>query len=173
MSPNRCVLRLIDEAATLAAGDALGAALVAPAVIHLDGDLGAGKTTLARAAIQHHEPTMRVKSPTYALIETYTLRGLTVHHLDLYRIRDQSELEALSLRELLADVLLIEWPEKGGFSTPSADLVIRLAHADEGREIALEPTTTIGIQIAAHLQHILQGDTHEQSADDGFVTKKT
>lgn len=157
----------------MAAGHALGAALHAPCVIHLQGDLGAGKTTLARAAIQCHKPDTRVKSPTYSLIETYSLRALTVHHVDLYRIRDESEIEALSLPELLGDVLLIEWPEKGGASTPAADLVIRLAYAEEGRRIGWDPLSSKGRKVSAHLQHTLHNDTHKSSAGDGFVTKKT
>ena len=113
---------LPDLAATQAFAARMAHALQAPLAIGLVGDLGAGKTALARALIQTLAPGMRVKSPTYALVESYELPGLHLHHLDLYRIRRPDELAELGLAELAgADaILLIEWPDRGGDQTPSA-----------------------------------------------------
>ncbi|MEO6066064.1 MAG: tRNA (adenosine(37)-N6)-threonylcarbamoyltransferase complex ATPase subunit type 1 TsaE [Lysobacterales bacterium] len=158
----RCDLE--DEQATLAFGAALACALPTsrPCVIWLRGDLGAGKTTLARGAIQHFDPGARVKSPTYALIETYALHDFTLHHLDLYRVRDPSELEALGLREFADDLLLIEWPERGGGATPVADIELLLRHTDSGqRHLEAVAPAVYGEQILSELQQVLQRTGYE------------
>ncbi len=119
------------------------AARLAPALrdggtLYLRGDLGAGKTTFARALLQALGVDARIKSPTYSLIESYRVGGLDIHHLDLYRIADPGELEWLGLAELSDGVslVLVEWPERGAGSLPSADLQLRLDHADGGRDLA-------------------------------------
>lgn len=151
----RC--NLPDAQATMAVGAAIARALPAPCVIWLRGDLGAGKTTLARGAIQYFDPSARVKSPTYALMETYELESFTLHHLDLYRVRDPSELEPLGLREFADDVLLIEWPEQGGDATPGADIDVCLRHTDgEQRGLALVARTDRGKPVLRQLRHFLQ-----------------
>ena len=116
------------------------------AVIHLDGDLGAGKTTLVRGFIQGLGHKGRVKSPTYTLIEPYEVAGRRLQHLDLYRLADPEELEYLGLRDTLdgETILLVEWPEKGGELLPPADLRIVIDHLDEGRRVTLEPLTSLG-----------------------------
>lgn len=137
---------LADDAATIRLGAALAAALVPGIVVHLSGELGAGKTTLARALIQALAPGTRVKSPTYTLVEPYELAPFALHHLDLYRIGDPSELDALDVRELGARgaVLLVEWPERGGSALPPADLSIALDYAGEGRRARLEARSGAG-----------------------------
>lgn len=119
------------------------AARLAPALrdggtLYLRGDLGAGKTTFARALLQALGVDARIKSPTYSLVESYRVGGLDIHHLDLYRIADPGELEWLGLAELsdAASLVLVEWPERGAGSLPSADLQLRLDHADTGRDLA-------------------------------------
>jgi tRNA threonylcarbamoyladenosine biosynthesis protein TsaE len=104
--------------------------------LYLRGDLGAGKTTFARALLQALSVDARIKSPTYSLIESYRVGGLDIHHLDLYRITDPGELEWLGLAELsdAASLVLVEWPERGAGSLPAADLEVRLDHADVGRD---------------------------------------
>ena len=104
-----------------------------PLVIYLKGDLGAGKTTFARAYIHALGFSGYVKSPSYGLLETYEVSGQTVLHLDLYRIEDPEELEFLALRDLFGDraVLLVEWPDRGRGHLPVPDLVL---HFDEDRE---------------------------------------
>jgi tRNA threonylcarbamoyladenosine biosynthesis protein TsaE len=137
---------LADEAATLALGRLLAPALDPPLVIFLRGDLGAGKTTLARGvlrALGHEGP---VKSPTYTLVESYDLDRVTVHHLDLYRLGDPSELEAVGLRELLDPTALvfIEWPERGEGWLPKPDIEVTLAHLRAGRRARLRAHTARG-----------------------------
>lgn len=127
-----------DEAALVAFARQLAPHLAGGGVIHLSGDLGAGKTTLARALLTALGVTGRIKSPTYSLIESYALPSLTAHHLDLYRIADPGELEWLGLDELEsggANLVLVEWPERGVGALPAADLHLALAHAPLGRSL--------------------------------------
>jgi tRNA threonylcarbamoyladenosine biosynthesis protein TsaE len=131
---------LADEAATQGLGARLAAHLPAGVVLYLDGDLGAGKTTLARALIQHLVPGARVKSPTYSLVETYDIPHGVLHHLDLYRIADPGEFDYLGLDDAGA-TWLIEWPERGGDRIPPADLILRLRHDGDGRVARLEAVT--------------------------------
>ena len=108
-----------------------------PLVLFLRGDLGAGKTTFARAYIHALGFAGYVKSPSYGLLETYRAGGQTVLHLDLYRIEDPEELEYLALRDLFdaSAVLLVEWPDRGGDRLPAADLVLDFDESDEVRFI--------------------------------------
>jgi len=107
------------------------------AAIYLSGDLGAGKTTWVRGFLGACGVTAVVRSPTYTLIELYDLGALTAVHLDLYRLQDESELEALGLRDWARPgyLWLIEWPERGLARLPRADLCVVLTAR---REPALE-----------------------------------
>jgi tRNA threonylcarbamoyladenosine biosynthesis protein TsaE len=109
----------------------------APLVIWLEGDLGAGKTTFARALIRALGYKGRVKSPTYGLLEQYQLGSLQVLHMDLYRISDPGELEFLGLADLLDEqtILLIEWPGKGGQWLPDPDFIFNFSYAVTGRDL--------------------------------------
>ena len=109
----------------------------APLVIWLEGDLGAGKTTFARALIKALGHKGRVKSPTYGLLEQYQLGLLQVLHMDLYRINDPGELEFLGLEDMLDEktILLIEWPDKGGQWLPQPDFIFRFSYATRGRDL--------------------------------------
>lgn len=128
-------------------------ALVPGMVVHLRGELGAGKTTFARALIRALTPGLRVKSPTYTLVETYALPGFALHHLDLYRLASPEELEYLGVRELASpdDVLLVEWPEKGGDALPRADVELRLAHAGAKRNLDAAASSARGEPVLARL----------------------
>jgi tRNA threonylcarbamoyladenosine biosynthesis protein TsaE len=130
------VLTLADEAATLALGFRLAPALDPPQVVYLKGDLGAGKTTLARGILRALGYSGPVKSPTYALVESYDLERQTVHHLDLYRLGEPAELEALGIRDMLdpTALLLVEWPERGAGWLPPADFEVQLVHQSQGRQ---------------------------------------
>ena len=118
------VVRNEEAVAVLAAKFAVSAET--PVVIYLRGDLGAGKTTFARAYIQSLGFSGYVKSPSYGLLETYEAGGQKILHLDLYRIEDPEELEYLALRDLFDDdsVLLVEWPDRGKHHLPGPDLVL-------------------------------------------------
>jgi tRNA threonylcarbamoyl adenosine modification protein YjeE len=123
---------LADAAATGRLGAALARALgEGGAVLYLSGELGAGKTTLARALLQALGYAGHVRSPTYTLVEPYELQGRRVFHLDLYRLAAAEELEYLGLRDLdpAQDLILVEWPEltrrpagrPGCWGSPSAE----------------------------------------------------
>jgi tRNA threonylcarbamoyladenosine biosynthesis protein TsaE len=127
----------LDEAALVDLARALAPALAAGGVVYLRGDLGAGKTTFARALLQALGVGERVKSPTYSLIESYDAGGLETHHLDLYRIADPEELEWLGLDGLWRPgaLVLVEWPQRGGGLLPTADLELELRHAGAHRDM--------------------------------------
>lgn len=117
--------------------------------VYLEGDLGAGKTTLVRGMLRGLGYSEAVTSPTFTLVETYRLRGMDVHHIDLYRIEHPEELEAIGLRDLLTpqSVCLIEWPERGAGLLPPADVRITLEYLDGERRVVwqsatVEPTDT-------------------------------
>lgn len=138
-------LHLPDTEATDALGAALACTRPAQAVLHLRGDLGAGKSTLARALLRTLGVTGAIRSPTYTLVERYPLsEGGEAWHLDLYRIGDAGELEFLGLDGEEATLWLVEWPERGGGALPGADLQIELGVDGPGRSATLTATTATG-----------------------------
>jgi len=144
---------LPDETATAALAARFAAAIDDGLVLYLDGELGAGKTSFARALLGALGVGERVKSPTYSLVESYRAGTRTAWHLDLYRIADPGELEWLGLDALgdPAALLLVEWPERGTGALPPADLVLHLAYAGSGREARAEPRSTRGDALLARL----------------------
>lgn len=117
-------------------------------VIGLSGDLGAGKTSWVRALLRQLGHTGRVPSPTYTLLERYVLDGITIVHLDLYRLAAPDELEFLGLRDWLAEPdtwLLAEWPERGGSWAGTLDLIIEFAITGaDSRRLRFVPHTAAG-----------------------------
>ena len=130
-------LFLPDTDATEALGQALARTRPAVAVVHLRGDLGAGKSTLARALLRALGVAGAIRSPTYTLVERYPVEGGEAWHLDLYRIGDAGELEFLGLDEGAAVLWLVEWPERGGAALPRADLQVDLSVEGNGRAARL------------------------------------
>ena len=116
-------------------------------VVYLTGDLGAGKTTLARGFLHALGVTGAIRSPTYTLLETYEIPGVTVVHLDLYRLQDTAELEPLGLRDLALPgyVWLIEWPERGEGRLPAADVHIALTVGEGAHQIVLRGLSEPGV----------------------------
>nr|CAA6811831.1 MAG: TsaE protein, required for threonylcarbamoyladenosine t(6)A37 formation in tRNA [uncultured Thiotrichaceae bacterium] len=116
-------------------------------VIALQGDLGAGKTTLVRGLLQALGHTGIVKSPTYTLVEPYQLNERDVYHFDLYRLGEPDELEYIGFRDYFSStsVCLIEWPERGGNYVPVADIQLIISMIDAGRKIKLNHTKNINI----------------------------
>jgi tRNA threonylcarbamoyladenosine biosynthesis protein TsaE len=148
------VFDLADSGVTEALGASLARSYrgVAPSagvppggVLYLRGDLGAGKTTCARSLLRALGVVGPVRSPTYTLVETYELAGLTCVHVDLYRLQTHTEVDELGLRDLVgACLLLVEWPEKGGAALPPADLELLLNYAGNGRQARLTAATPLG-----------------------------
>lgn len=110
------------------------------AVVFLDGDLGAGKTTLARGILGGMGHRGAVTSPTYTLVEHYSPPGREVYHFDLYRLRDPAELEMTGLRDLLdgAAILLVEWPQRARGRLPQPDFQVEIRHHGRGRRVRVE-----------------------------------
>ena len=136
---------LSDADATERFGGQLARTLPPKAVVHLHGDLGAGKSTLARALLRALGVTGTIRSPTYTLVEQYPLPvGGMALHLDLYRIGDAGELEFLGLDPAEARLWLVEWPERGVGALPAADLEVRLAVEGEGRRCLLRAHSGAG-----------------------------
>ena len=106
---------------------------VAGWTILLQGELGSGKSTLARAMLRESGHSGAVPSPTYTLIEPYELPGLSVYHIDLYRIADEEELDYLGWSDLEDGLRLIEWPERVPGLAANADVLIGLAYEGAGR----------------------------------------
>jgi tRNA threonylcarbamoyl adenosine modification protein YjeE len=120
---------LSDEAGTVRLAEDLAAILAPGDLIALSGDLGAGKSTLARALLRAiaDDDDLEVPSPTFTLVQTYDLDRLSVSHFDLYRLEEPEELEELGLGELLeTGAALVEWPELGGDLLPEGALWLRL-----------------------------------------------
>uniref|UniRef100_UPI003341D33D tRNA (adenosine(37)-N6)-threonylcarbamoyltransferase complex ATPase subunit type 1 TsaE n=1 Tax=Castellaniella defragrans TaxID=75697 RepID=UPI003341D33D len=145
-------MTLADEAATVAlaqrlaplllGGDA-GAAAPSPPPggrIHLRGDLGAGKTSLARALLRAVGVQGRIKSPSYALLESYNISNLYCYHFDFYRFSDGQEWQDAGFRELFDEnaIILIEWPEQAGTRLPPPDLDMLLEYAGTGRRVSID-----------------------------------
>ncbi len=133
------LVELEGESATLALGRSIAHALPeGPFILYLYGRLGAGKTALVRGILRglgHEGP---VQSPTYSLVVHYPLNGYRVHHFDLYRLGDPEELEFIGGREYFdtAELVIIEWPERGAGHLPCADMDIHLHYVDAGRRRA-------------------------------------
>ena len=156
-SSNEYLAELPDEAATLAFGAQLAQTLQAGLVIYLHGDLGAGKTTLTRGLLRGLGFSGKVKSPTYTLVEPYTISSLYLYHFDLYRFADPYEWEEAGFRDYFNrdSVCLIEWPEKAAGLLPAPDLLIRLAPSGTGRSVEIAAQSEAGTLCLTTLTEIL------------------
>lgn len=122
-------------------------------VVYLNGELGAGKTTLTRSIVQAFGYQGNVKSPTYTFVEEYDLSPYTLYHFDLYRLADPDELEFIGIRDYFRaqTICLLEWASRGKGMIPNADLVIQIDYAGQGRKISLLPQSPHGQQIIAKI----------------------
>jgi tRNA threonylcarbamoyladenosine biosynthesis protein TsaE len=140
---------LSDAEAQSAFGARLARVVPPRFVVYLEGELGAGKTTLTRGLLRGlgHQGTAR--SPTYTLLEPYLLAGHQVVHLDLYRLGDPQELEYLGLRDLLAEdaIWMVEWPERGRGALPPPDLRLVIGVLTAGRSLCVCAETALGCQV--------------------------
>src|SRR5438093_199963 len=141
-------ISLPDAAATLRAGEALAGGVAAGRVLHLRGELGTGKTTVVRGLLRGLGYTGRVKSPSYALVEPYSISRLNLYHFDFYRFKDQTEWLSSGFREYFnADsVCLVEWPERSGTLLSPPDLDVAMVFAGDGRWWLLHSHSCCGEQ---------------------------
>ena len=139
-------LFLKDAGATEALGAALARVLAARTggVIYLQGDLGAGKTTLARGLLRALGVTGAIRSPTYTLMELYRTPAREVLHMDCYRLSDPLELHNLGLADYPTDrtLWLVEWPERGIGVLPPVDIVMRIESEETGRNLLISGLST-------------------------------
>lgn len=141
---------LVGESATRECAAKFAELCRPPLVIHLQGDLGSGKTTFARGFINKLGHNGKVKSPTFTLVESYDLNEMRLYHFDLYRLNDPLELEYIGVRELEGEpdvICLIEWPERGGKELSVADLVIDLEYQGASRVLGYQANSTKGQMI--------------------------
>ena len=122
----------------------------------LEGELGAGKSTFARALIKAMGHDGTVPSPTYTLVEPYQLSGRTVYHIDLYRITDEVELRYLGWTELEDGFRLVEWPDRAPGLANTADLKIQLSYAGDGRNAGITALSPRGKGVVAQLEGSLK-----------------
>ncbi len=153
---------LADEEATVLMGNKMASLVKSDLnhgiVVYLNGDLGAGKTTLTRGFVQGMGHVGHVKSPTYTLVEPYDLADWQVYHFDLYRLGDPEELEFMGIRDYFNDncCCFIEWPEKGVGVLAKADITINLAYDGEQRNIDFHAHTPFGKTLLMALDMALE-----------------
>ncbi len=129
--------------------------VLSPLVMTFQGEIGMGKTTFIRALLRALGVTEAVKSPTFSLVEHYEISSIQsiVHHVDLYRIHDETELEYIGFRDLFTSnaVSCIEWPEKAPSSLESVDIAFSFTRQDEGRQMIIEAKSARGVKLIGHL----------------------
>jgi len=159
---NTVRIELADEAATQAVGRQLAEAVhtLPGALIALEGQLGAGKTTLTRALLRALGVEGAIRSPTYTLVEPYRIGGLQVLHMDLYRIADPDELEMLGVSDMPPSeaLWLVEWPQMGQGWLPAADLALLLELSESGGRVltATSAPTVAGRYLGQQLADFAQ-----------------
>lgn len=146
-------IRIESADAMEALGAKLAAAATVPLHIHLSGALAAGKTTLVRGLVHAFGIAGAVKSPTFTLVESYSLEGLNIHHFDLYRLADAEELEFIGIDDYFtaSNIVLVEWPERGQGVLPPADLSLAITIRGESREVVVSGLSEAGIKVMSDI----------------------
>jgi len=144
---------LATEAELVALGRQLAPVLADVCLIGFSGDLGAGKTTLVRGLLQALGHEGAVTSPTFTIVEPYTLGPRSIFHFDLYRLQDPQELEDIGWREYFQPgrLCLVEWPEKAHGLLPVADIDVMIQKLNTGRRVVLNSQTLAGDAVIAAL----------------------
>jgi tRNA threonylcarbamoyladenosine biosynthesis protein TsaE len=135
-----------DETAMTTLGGHLAGVTGGRGTLFLEGDLGAGKTTLSRGIVRGFGHAGPVKSPTFTLMEPYELPNATLYHFDLYRLADPEELEFMGIRDYFEGnaLCLIEWPAKGAGVLPKPDLTITISAHEQGRRVEMRAASLSG-----------------------------
>jgi tRNA threonylcarbamoyladenosine biosynthesis protein TsaE len=128
-----------DEKAMISLGIAVADSLLPGTVVFVEGELGAGKTTLVRGILRGLGHEGIVVSPTYTLVEPYQCGEIPVYHFDLYRLNTPDELETIGVRDMIhsKSICLVEWPDRGAGVLPAADMQIRISYDGAGRKVAV------------------------------------
>ena len=148
-SPPLLTVELADADLTEGWAGHLAQQAVTPLAIHLEGDLGAGKTTFSRGFLRGLGFEGSVKSPTYTLVEPYEIGSVAVYHCDLYRLADPSELTYLGFTDYLSEqaIFLVEWPSRGAWMLPAPDVTLHLEVAAVGRRLRLWAHSATGFAV--------------------------
>ena len=146
---------LADDTASIALGQQFASNIPEQQfIIHLQGDLGAGKTTFSRGLIQALGHDGNVKSPTYTLVEHYQLNDRDIFHFDLYRLVDPEELDYLGIDDYFAGnaICLIEWPQNAANNLPKPDILIELSYLKSGRNVQITGFSESGKDLLKNLK---------------------
>jgi tRNA threonylcarbamoyladenosine biosynthesis protein TsaE len=137
---------LSDETVCERLAAAMATCLEFPATLTFRGEIGAGKTTFIRAMLRALGVKGAIKSPTFSLVESYQCQHLQIHHFDLYRIQDETELEYIGFRDYFGNqaVCCIEWPEQAGNSLMDVDLCFALTIKGSGRLMVVDALSPAG-----------------------------
>ena len=151
----KVIFELNGEEAMVAFGRRLAEASQGWGVFYLEGNLGAGKTTLSRGILRGFGHEGAVKSPTYTLVEPYEMGHQSVYHFDLYRLGDPEELDFLGVREYFGphSLCLVEWPVRGKGFLPPADITIRISYRPDSRVVEVESASKHGQTICHNLSN--------------------
>ncbi|MBC7945871.1 MAG: tRNA (adenosine(37)-N6)-threonylcarbamoyltransferase complex ATPase subunit type 1 TsaE [Burkholderiales bacterium] len=154
----RIIRRLRDESATGEVGVRLARSIEPGMIIYLSGELGSGKTTLVRALLRARGVNGRIKSPTFTLVEVYSVSKLNFYHFDFYRFNNPDEWLSAGFRDYFGPdaVCLIEWPEKAGNSLPSPDIRIHLRCTADARIAEMLAPTVQGQRCLSELSEIVR-----------------
>ena len=147
------IIPLANEAKTVEVGAKIASCLHGGEVIYLKGELGTGKTTLVRGALNGLGHTGNVKSPTFTIVEPYSIDNHVIYHFDLYRLDDPEELESLGIRDYCdgQSICFFEWPEKGGNILPNADINLELTYLENTRKVKFTAKSDVGKTILKQL----------------------
>ena len=161
MHTSECTAKfdLPDEASSIAFGALLAPCLQPGMVVYLEGNLGAGKTTMVRALLRAKGHEGPVKSPTYALVEDYVFSSLYLYHFDFYRFESPEEFLDAGFSEYFHEnsICLVEWPDRAAGCMPTADLRLCLQHQGDGRSLDVVALSPMGVACLTSLKSTLSG----------------
>lgn len=120
-----------------------------PLILGFSGEIGMGKTTIIRKLLEILGVSDKIKSPTYAIVETYNLESINLHHFDLYRIQDESELDYIGFRDYFMNNSLccIEWPENLGGYALDLDVLFTISRCGDGRVLNIDAKSPRGLDL--------------------------